>query len=190
MVLDVALKEWSVVCDLLLEGRLAVLLRKGGIHESGGPGVFELDHSRFALFPSWAHQKPEGIQPEHRHRVERLDEPDSVTIRGLAEVVAIHEVNDRANLEPIADLLCWTDSYLDMRFNYKPDRPLYMIVVQVYRLPAPVELANDREYCGCRSWVPLRPTDTINDSQATSVLNPDALQTIRDRVARSLQQDT
>ena len=44
--LDIALKEWAVVCNLLLEGRLAVLLRKGGIAETGGAGVFELEHTR------------------------------------------------------------------------------------------------------------------------------------------------
>jgi hypothetical protein len=54
--IGVGLKEWAIVCDLLLEGKLAIMLRKGGIHESGGPGVFELEYPRCALFRSWAHQ--------------------------------------------------------------------------------------------------------------------------------------
>ena len=61
--LNIALKEWAIICDLLLEGRLALLLRKGGIREANGPGEFELEQPRFLLFPSWMHQRPEMIEP-------------------------------------------------------------------------------------------------------------------------------
>src|SRR5687768_3845167 len=43
--LHVALKEWATVCTALETGRQILLLRKGGIHETGGQ--FELEHSRF-----------------------------------------------------------------------------------------------------------------------------------------------
>ena len=51
--LRIALKEWAVICDLLLAGEQAILLRKGGVHEGTGPGQFRLEHDRFALFPAW-----------------------------------------------------------------------------------------------------------------------------------------
>src|SRR5690606_840280 len=55
VMLTVALKEWAVVCDLLLEGKCSLLLRKGGVHEDRGPGRFELEHERFTLYPAWEH---------------------------------------------------------------------------------------------------------------------------------------
>ena len=36
----VAFKEWAGVCDALLQGRQAIIIRKGGISEGPGPGVF------------------------------------------------------------------------------------------------------------------------------------------------------
>ena len=36
--LDLALKEWAVICDLLATGRQTLVLRKGGIAEEQGPG--------------------------------------------------------------------------------------------------------------------------------------------------------
>src|SRR5688572_15413116 len=129
--LDVALKEWSVVCDLLMEGRLAILPRKGGIHEDAGPGAFRLEHPRFALFPSWAHQRPAMIKPEHRERVEVIEEPAEITFRAVAEAARIWEVPGRAAFDRLDDLHCWTEQQIDMRFDYKPDRPLYLVAVRV-----------------------------------------------------------
>ena len=46
--LRVALKEWAPVCSALETGRQIILLRKGGIHESGGE--FEVENRQFVLF--------------------------------------------------------------------------------------------------------------------------------------------
>src|SRR5690606_1462050 len=115
--LSIALKEWSIVCDLLLEGSLAILSRKGGIHESGGPGVFELEHPRFVLFPSWAHQRPGMMKPPYRDRVNVLTaEPQRLTFHGLGEVSHIWHVPSRGAFDQLDDLHCWTREQIDMRF--------------------------------------------------------------------------
>src|SRR5690606_6397811 len=94
--LDIALKEWAVICELLLTGELAILLRKGGIHERGGPGVFELEHPRFVLYPSWAHQKPGMLKPPFAQRVEVMtQEPAQVTFEGIGEAARIWKVPSR-----------------------------------------------------------------------------------------------
>ena len=49
--LAVALKEWDLVITALLEGRHAVLLRKGGLLEADNQ--FELEHPRFLFFPTF-----------------------------------------------------------------------------------------------------------------------------------------
>jgi len=182
MNLNVALKEWSIVCDLLGEGRLALLLRKGGIHEDQGAGVFRLEHPRFAFFPSWAHQKPTSIKPEHRDRVEVLDEPAEIPLSVIGEASKIWEVPSREAFEQLDDLHCWTAEHLDMRFNYKPDRPLYLLAVRAATLPAPHVIPNTWEYGGCKSWVPLADEHAVDTAAATPALPDDAFNAILDRV--------
>src|SRR5580658_2611839 len=60
--LRIAFKEWAVICRALAEGRQALILRKGGVAETGG--VFQPEHSRFWLYPTFVHQQREGIKPE------------------------------------------------------------------------------------------------------------------------------
>ena len=49
------LQEWAVCCRALGEGRITLVVRKGGIHERGG-GLFALEHQRFALLPTFQAQ--------------------------------------------------------------------------------------------------------------------------------------
>lgn len=183
--LDVALKEWSIVCDLLLEGRLALLLRKGGIHEDEGPGVFRLAHPRFALFPAWEHQKPHMIKPAYRERVEVLEEPAAIPIRGLGEAVKIWEVPGRGAFDALDDLHPWSGEQIDMRFNYKPDHPLYLVAIRAARLREAATVANTWEYGGCKSWVPLKGEDVIDDSGAEPSLSDEAFGGIVRRVEKA-----
>lgn len=184
--LDTALKEWAIVCDLLLEGRLALLLRKGGIHEDKGPGVFELEYPRFGLFPSWAHQKPLMIKEPVRDRVQVLDEPDEITFHGIGEAAKIWRITDRAAFETLDHLHCWTRPHIDMRFNYKPENPLYLIAVHASRLRTPKTVKNHAQYTGCKSWVPLRAGDEIDDAGAAPVLTDAQFEAIVSEVDAAL----
>ena len=59
-----ALKEWALVCKLLLEGRQAIMLRKGGIDEKG----FWVEADEFFLYPTYFHQMAEKVRPEFGSR--------------------------------------------------------------------------------------------------------------------------
>ncbi len=181
--LDIALKEWSVVCDLLKEGHLALLIRKGGIHESGGPGVFELEYPRFALFPSWAHQKPEMIKPQFRDRVEIKEEPTQVPITGMGIVEKIWQIPSREAFDTLDDLHCWDKPQIDMRFDYKPQRPLYLMAVRGYTLKTSLTIPNHTQYAGCRSWVPLRSEHVLDETQAVPGMSDQAFEQVVKRVA-------
>ncbi|MEX2673242.1 MAG: DUF1802 family protein [Phycisphaeraceae bacterium] len=183
--IDVALKEWSIVCDLLMEGSLALLLRKGGIHEDYGPGVFRLEHPRFALFPSYLHQKPPAIKPAFRERVKVLEEPAYVELPGVGSAEKIWEVPSREAFEQLDDLHPWTAEHLDMRFNYKPDHPLYVVAVRAAKLPTPKRVENDWTYGGCKSWVPLKENDVVDESTATPVLSDEAFAAMLARIDRT-----
>jgi len=64
----------------------------------------------------------------------------------------------RAALDALDDQHIWTKPLIDMRFNYRPGNPLYLLLVRAYRLAAPVTLQNTPAYAGCKSWVPLEQT--------------------------------
>ena len=184
--LDVALKEWAIVCDLLLAGDVALLLRKGGIHERGGPGVFRLEHPKFALFPSWSHQRPRMIKHRWCDRAQTRADPDQIILHGLGLVSKIWQVPCRAALDAVGDLHCWTAAQIDVRFEYKPDRPLFLLAVRARRLREPKLIANVSAYRGCRSWVALRPPDRIDDQGARPILDDAAFNRIVLRVEEAM----
>jgi len=182
--IDVALKEWACVCDLMIGGQFALLLRKGGIHERSGPGVFELDHERFLLFPSWAHQKPGMMKPAYREAAAPGSEPDQITFRGAGEAAKIWAVPSREAFDTLDDLHPWSDEYVDMRFNYRPENPLYLVAVRVTVLAEPRTIRYRPEFMGCHSWVPLEPNKAANIG-GTSAMDDGRFSEIVDRVERS-----
>lgn len=181
--LHTALKEWSIIVDRLLAGDQAILLRKGGIEETAGPGRFRLATPRFALFPAWLHQQPDRIKPQWRDQVKAVTaEPAELTIRGLGEVAHIWQVPSRESLDALDDLHCWTADQIDLRWNYKPNQPLYLLAIRAYRLAHSKTIANNPTYAGCKSWVELQECDAIDDSSAISVLNDELIAAVVDRI--------
>jgi hypothetical protein len=182
--LGVALKEWAVVCSALERGRQMVLLRKGGIHEAGGE--FELEHRQFLLFPTYLHQNALMIKAgEQADFLPAAAEPARVTLSAVAEVTDIVQLRSRRQVEAIDDEHIWTPPLVDMRFGYRPENPLYLLLVRVHRLSAPETIENTPAYAGCKSWVLLdRP---MSAAGAAPVMDDAAYESrrmsIRERVA-------
>jgi len=63
----------------------------------------------------------------------------------------------------------WTPPLIDMRFNYRPENPLYLLLVRALRLANTQTVQNTPAYAGCKSWVPL--AQTIQTLGATPVLD-------------------
>src|SRR5215213_347120 len=130
--LPIALKEWATVCRALETGRQVVLLRKGGILEA--IGGFELENPQFLLFPTYLHQNKEMLKPEAHAGVElRTEEPQRLTLSASAEVTDILRLQSRAQMDALEDEHVWTPPLIDMRFNYRPANPLYLLLVRAYR---------------------------------------------------------
>lgn len=160
--LDLALKEWRVVCELLAQGRTALLLRKGGVHEDGGPGRFKLEHDRFALFPATEHENFEWVKPAYREGFEPVaPQQSTVLIPGWAEVAKIWQIPSREAFDQLDDLYAWEKPQIDVRFHYKPDRPLYLMALRAYRLAEAKSVAVTQHYWGCKSWVDLSEQDQV-----------------------------
>ena len=152
------------MCDLLAAGRMSFVLRKGGVHEDHGPGRFRLEEERFALFPAWEHEKLAWIKPAWLDGFRRTPveaEPAELTIEAVAEVARAWVVPSREAFDRLDDLHPWAKPQVDLRFSYKPDRPLYAVALRVTRLARPRVLPNRAAFAGCRSWVPLEGADAI-----------------------------
>jgi hypothetical protein len=162
--LKIALKEWASVCTALETGRQIILLRKGGIYESGGE--FELENREFLLFPTYLHQNLKMLKPEaHAGFEAKTAEPEQVRITSAGVVTEIIQVANRAQMDALADEHIWATPLIDMRFSYKPQNPLYLLLVRAYRLHEPLMITNTPAYAGCKSWVPLEQEVATGDAQ-------------------------
>jgi hypothetical protein len=158
--LQVALKEWATVCTALLDGRQIVLLRKGGIYEAAGE--FQVEHPSFLLFPTYLHQSLKMLKPEaHAGFATVSAEPAEIRLEAAGVVSDIVPVASRRQMDALDDAHIWAPPLVDMRFSYRPENPLYLLLVRAYRLTTPITSANTPAYAGCKSWVPLDvPVDT------------------------------
>jgi hypothetical protein len=150
-----ALKEWAVIVDALGAGDQTILLRKGGIADVGGE--FHLESESFCLWPTYLHQDNDLLRPAETARLRASlaaqPSPDEVDVTVWAEVAHIHIVPSRAALDGLADEHIWSAAYLDQRWRYRPDLPLYLLVLRAHRLAHPLRLAESPAYRGCRSWI-------------------------------------
>jgi len=144
-----------VIVDALLTGEQIIDVRKGGLREDGRH--FGLRSTRFWLYPTYLHQKPELLKPAYRHA---LDEtlaaapPDTVVrIPGWAEVVGVATVTDPDDLATLDSKFIWTSDYAASRLHWKKRDPLWVLALRVHCLTQPIEVEFDEAYAGCTSWV-------------------------------------
>ena len=169
--LNIALKEWATVCTALETGRQALLLRKGGISED--EGEFRVEHRAFLLFPTYLHQNPQMVKEADRGAYEAwAEEPERIKLSGVGVVTDIVRLASRAQMDALYDEHVWTPPLIDMRFGYKPEKPLYLMFVRGYRLAEPVTIDNTPAYAGCKSWVPL--DEAVAMADAVSAVDDEA----------------
>ena len=150
--LGTALKEWAVVCRALETGRQMLLLRKGGIYESAGE--FELEHRRFLLFPTYLHQNAKMLKSAEQAALEVRDaEPSRVRLTAAGEVTDIIQLQSRTQIDALDAEHVWAPPLIEMRFSYRPENPLYLLLVRAYRLHRPVTIENTPAYAGVFSTV-------------------------------------
>ncbi len=156
-----AFKEWAVVCEALAAGRQVLLLRKGGIHEA--KGRFPTEFRRFFLQPTYEHQNTGELKAEAHAELARLaaraPAPNRIRIDGYATVEAVIVARDREQLARLEGQHVWSPSYIDMRLEWKPERPLYLMLLRYYRTSEPLELPLRKAYGGCRSFIDLDAED-------------------------------
>jgi hypothetical protein len=144
------------------------LLRKGGIYEAAGE--FEIEHRKFLLFPTYVHQKAEMLKATERAKlVPMTREPAKIELSLAATITDILAIRNRASMDALDDQHVWAKPLIDMRFNYRPENPLYLLLVRTYRLGQAISIDNTPAYAGCKSWVPLQ--SALNTGRSRPVLD-------------------
>ena len=153
-----ALKEWSIVCRALEEGKQSILLRKGGILEY--KEGFEISQKIFLVYPTLEHQSKEYLQQDYLQEFELLLEKNDLncedktnTITILAQIEGIHEFNDESKLSKLEKYHIWNEKYVNMRMSYNPKKPMNALLLRIYKLPEPISVKVNPEWAGCKSWI-------------------------------------
>jgi hypothetical protein len=159
-----ALKEWAVAIRALERGKTALVVRKGGIREK----AFTLPQTRFLLLPGYEHQRPELLKQEYRGLMEEIpDLADDGPLRfsSFAEVEGAYEISEAEELSALDAHHMWTPEYAESRFKWRPKKPLTVLVLRTYLLRETVELPYREEYGGCKSWIDLSETVSVEGAR-------------------------
>ncbi|HEV2093757.1 MAG TPA: DUF1802 family protein [Rubrobacter sp.] len=158
------LKEWAVTVEALERGATALVVRKGGIREK----AFAVPKTRFLLLPGYEHQRPELIKPEYRGIMDEIpDLTDDGPLRfsSFAEVEGAYEISEARDLEALNDHHMWTHEYAESRFKWRPKKPLTVLVLRTYVLAETVELPYREGYGGCKSWIELEESVSVEGAR-------------------------
>jgi hypothetical protein len=166
-----ALKEWATIVKALENGDQTVLLRKGGILETASG--FQVESKKFLLFPTFEHQQFKHIKfPFHKYLEQvknSLPQNGTNTITSYAEVLDEIDVpSDKIN--ELTDFHILSESYIQERRNWMPEKPIKAIFLRVFRIPKH-KIPLKSEYQGCKSWININEEIPVGKS----VLNDDEI---------------
>jgi hypothetical protein len=148
----IAFKEWAGVCDALARGDQTIIVRKGGISERGGPGVFVPEYGEFWLYPTGVHQAQQGLRmaaPPGRP----IDE-GFVSIRALARVERVGLVRDEATLPALEEFHVLNEETVRKRFHYRSPG-LWVLAARIWRREPAFAIMATMQHAGCKTWVNL-----------------------------------
>lgn len=165
-----ALKEWAVAVNAIEQGETILLLRKGGIRESGGR--FQVDRDEVLLYPTYEHQQPELLKPEYASQVTPVASgwhPETIRIGSWAKITDIVPVLDETIVNALLPFHVWNEKFIRDRLKWKPSQPVYILLLRAYKLPRSRQISYRAEYGGCRSWIDLN--EAIDLEAAIPVVN-------------------
>jgi len=159
-----ALKEWAVAVRALERGETALVVRKGGIREK----AFAVPRTSFLLLPGYEHQRLDLLKPEYRElmrEIPSLTDDGPLRFSSFAEVEGAYEISEAEDHTSLDPHHMWTPEYAESRFKWRPKKPLTVLVLRTYLLPETVELPYRDEYGGCKSWIELSETVSVEGVQ-------------------------
>jgi hypothetical protein len=151
-----ALKEWAVAVNALESGKTIMLLRKGGIHEKNGR--FQVAHEQILLYPTYEHQQAFMLKAEYANLVYPVTSgwhPETVPISSWAEITDILPISDESIVNALLPFHIWNEHFISDRLKWKPQQPMYILLLRAYKLPQVQEIPYFPKYGGCKSWINL-----------------------------------
>ncbi len=131
-----AFKEWQVVMNALEQGETILLLRKGGIRETGGK--FSVQHEEVLLYPTYEHQQPELLKPDYAAQVQPVESgwhSDQVRIGSWAKITEIIQITEAEAIARLLPFHIWNMQCITERLKWKPSQPIHGLLLRVYKLP-------------------------------------------------------
>lgn len=164
-----ALKEWAVAVDALEQGKMIMLLRKGGIHEQNGR--FKVAHDRTLLYPTYEHQQSSLLKPDYANQVAPVASSwhPEIRISSWTEITEVLPVTEAPVVEALLPFHIWNEQFIGDRLKWKPQQPLYLLLLRTYKLAQVQIIPYRSEYGGCKSWIDL--AEPISIANAVPVLN-------------------
>ncbi|MBZ9716000.1 DUF1802 family protein [Deinococcus multiflagellatus] len=148
-----ALKEWDTQTQLLTQGRLSLLIRKGGVMETHDG--FEVEHRSFLLYPTFLHQNAAELQAQYQPLLRDDPQPGTIHLPALAEVVAVHKIESLDTALRLEPLQALTAAAIERRFHYRNRPWVHALLLRIRPLTPPLDVPETPEMLGCVSWVPL-----------------------------------
>jgi hypothetical protein len=177
-----AFKEWAVSVNALGEGKQVMLFRKGGIKEKNDQ--FEVEHPHFFLYPTYEHQDKASLKPSCAADLEKAlaEKPElgEVELRYWAKVV---QAVPMTSMEPVwrqDPNHIWSQDCIRARWEFQSHKPLWLLILRVFRLASPLKLEVKEDYTGCRSWIDLQ--EKVENLEAGPVLDDAAFEALASKV--------
>ncbi len=162
LAVNVALKEWDVQTRALELGRVALLMRKGGIVEQRGE--FSLEHQKFWFYKTFLHQNEAELRPEYQDLLRENPNFGSVELSSFAVVEKTWKLEDLAIIRQLETHNALTADALERKYHYRNKPFVHALLLRVYTCE-PVLLEETPEYAGCVSWVQLEQNLEARNAQ-------------------------
>ena len=178
------LKEWATVIKALEQGKQTVILRKGGILETASG--FNIESKKFFLFPTWEHQETKHVKPEFHDFLNNVldNKPNEGfnKISSYAEVMYEKDVEDEEVINNLSEFHVWSDSYIQERRNWKPEKPMKAVFLRTVKI-AEFNLPLEAKFSGCKSWIELNSNFETGESSLSDNEIEKKLQKFKEIVA-------
>ena len=76
----------------------------------------------------------------------------------------------------------FSESCIRARWEWQSSKPLWLLLLRVYRLKEPVKMEVLEEYTGCKSWIDLQLPAAAEGLECEPVLDDAAYKVMADRV--------
>ena len=189
--INVAFKEWAVICDTLGNGKQSLILRKGGIHE--GKKGFQFEHEKFALFPTRFHEQGQSVRIDAKESVIPKTEyeiGETVPIQYWAKIDSIWNLSQWESVAALNEFHIWTEQIILERYHWdkeKNEEPAISVaLVRAYRFEAKLNITYEKKYGGCRSWVKLPVLTEEHEDKSVPALKDSEFGELKNRIVNIL----